>query len=121
MKAFLVIIFIIFSPTAVLSDWIKFISNEEGTLYIGSSDHTQVLDGYLYYRLLLQFTEPDKHGFWSMVEHKKIDCNIFKQTTYKFTVYKLPMGEGSGESWKPQEKWESVKGGYIQNLCIQSR
>jgi hypothetical protein len=66
---------------------------------------------------LLDFKEPDKHGYLSNLILMKFDCKWYRVKNLKYSVHKKPMGRGPINSSAPK----NIEWNYIDAYQINSK
>lgn len=90
------ILSMMFSSSSFAS-WTKVHVNSLGdTFYI---DFTSIKkhNGYVYYREMMEYLEPEPDGAWTWNTYRKVDCEKFSFKELQVTVHKEPMGGGAPE------------------------
>ena len=94
MKKLLVLLFsIIFSSTS-FAGWTWHDNSVTGDEYYIDFAKVKKIDGYPYYRWLVDLLKPDKDGDLSYIVYTKGDCKFSQIMTLSEFYYTQPMSEG---------------------------
>ena len=105
-------------------EWIKYeIKDTGGNTYYIELDTIKEHGGYVYYWELIDLLKPLKSGTMSSKAYKQGDCGVNRYKELSVIFNKQPMGEGSGETYNPPDKWRyptpgSIFGDLLMHACI---
>ena len=94
MKNFLLFIFLYSSYSAFADKWHKISHDNDGMTYYVDVDTIKKEDNFVYYRNLIDFSEPTKTGILSNIHTFKVDCVREKQIWLSNTFYSQSMATG---------------------------
>ena len=95
-----------FSPVC-WGEWVKVSKNLDGSTHSVEFDRIRQHEGYVYFWEMIDYLTPQIDGFMSGEIYKQGDCEMFRFKSLSFTVYKEPMGGGTGDSYSPENpEWK---------------
>jgi len=80
--------------------------NVKGTSFYVDLERIRKHDGHVYWWELVDFSKPTEYGHLSGKTYSQGDCKLFRSKYLSATLYKEPMGEGTGETRTISEKWD---------------
>jgi len=104
------IIFSLLFVTPAWAEWRYITSTQAGDDYYLDFDQIRWANGYVYYWLLDNYTEPlDK--FMSAKSYQKGDCDSLGYQSLQTTLYYQPMGVEKWKTWSPDPEWQYPRPG----------
>ena len=94
-----------------------------GNIYYVDFDRIRKVDGFVYFWVLTDLLKPFSSGTLSTKSYIQGDCKLFQIKYLSFSTYKEPMGEGTDDSYNPEnQEWEyplpdSVDEGLLKSVC----
>ena len=100
----LTLTFTVMFSSPSFADWKKVNENVKATFYV-DFERIRKHGGYVYYWILIDRLKPNKHGDLSEKAYQQGDCKLFRFKGLNFSSYKEPLGEGTGVTKSPPDKW----------------
>ena len=113
MKKLLIPIFSIMISLNSYGEWIKFGNSIEGSTAYIEIDTIKESNGYVYYWVMLNYSERTEYGDMSGSRYLQSDCAVGGVKTLSIVFHKKPMGEGDSETYNPPPEWEYPRPGTI--------
>ena len=110
MKKLLLIFTLSFSAamysSPVRAEWTRVIENMSGDTFYVDFERIRKHDGYVYYWTLANYLKPTETGMLSAKAYIQADCKLFRHKHLSFSFHKEPMGEGTGNTFNPDQDWQ---------------
>ena len=110
MKKLLLIFTLLFSTamssSPVRAEWTRVSKNMNGNTFYVDLERIRKHDGYVYFWDLVDYLKPTETGVWSVKVYTQGDCKLFRVKRLSFSFHKEPMGEGTGNSFNPDQDWQ---------------
>ena len=113
---------VVFSSTS-FGEWAKLSENMSGDTFYIDFEGIRKVDGYVYFWVLADRLKPNKWGDFSTKEYFQGDCEKFRMLKLSTSIYKEPMGRGSGENYNSKDAdWiyptpDSVNEAILESVC----
>ena len=122
MKKLLILLFSILISFNSYGEWTQVTEADDGDRYFIDIDTIKEYGGYLYFWGLTDMLIPMKNGDFSYKYYTQGDCGVVRAKYLSSIWYKQPMGEGSGDTLTPFDKWQyptpdSVGGVLLKYVC----
>jgi hypothetical protein len=105
MKYILLISTLMFSAGS-WAEWTEVSEDVDGNKRYVDFDRIRKVNGLVYYWLIQDYLEPNKHGDMSYKIYSKADCETMQRMKLSFSYYKLPMAEGTAAgTFTPDPEW----------------
>ena len=117
---------LVFSLTMFAStsyaEWTWVSKSVEGKTFYVDFERIRKHGEDVYFWYLNDYLKPTKHGDLSSKNYCQGNCKLFRFKFLSFSFHKEPMGEGTGESFTPQDKWiypppDSVMEDILKSVC----
>ena len=98
-------------------------SSNRGINFYVDFDRIRKVDGYVYYWVLTDYLKPTETGHLSSKIYFQGDCKLFRIKFLSVSHHKEPMGEGTGDSYSPENpEWDypypdSVMETILKTVC----
>ena len=101
--ALAVFVYLMIPSKPSFAEWVKVAEDADGdTFYIDSKIRKH--DGHIYFWHLSDYLKPIGQGFLSVKIYNEADCGKFRDRQLQYIFYAQPMGEGNGDSHKPEDQ-----------------
>ena len=102
------------------AEWFKVTESVIGdTAYIDTKIRKH--DGHIYYWHLIDYLKPFKTGTLSVKIYNEADCGKFRDRQLQYIFYAQPMGEGNGDSHKPEDQsWIYPSPGTVGAIALEA-
>jgi hypothetical protein len=103
------------------AEWFKVVakSADGHTTYIDTKIRKH--DGHIYYWHLIDYLKPFKTGTLSVKIYNEADCGKFRDRQLQYIFYAQPMGEGNGDSQKPEDQsWIYPSPGTVGAIALEA-
>ena len=98
MKKLLIFIFSIIFSSSSFAGWNQIGDDVSGNNYYINYSKVKKIDGYHYYRWMVDMVKPDNDGDLSYISYTQGDCKFSRYMTLSEYYYPQAMGEGSVET-----------------------
>jgi hypothetical protein len=101
------------------AEWFKVVHGGGYTTYIDTKIRKH--DGHIYYWHLSDYLKPNKYGDLSVKTYNEADCGKFRGRRLQYIFYAQPMGEGNGDSHKPEDQsWIYPSPGTVGAIALEA-
>ena len=101
------------------AEWKWVAKNINGTFYV-DFERIRKHDGYVYWWWMSDFPKPDESGSLSITLYSQGDCKLFRFKHLTSTLYKHPMGGGTGDTLDHSMKWKYPAPSSTGEVILQS-
>ena len=111
----------VFSSSS-FAEWTKVDENVKGTVFYVDFERIRKHDGYVYWWDVGDYLKPSNQGNLSLKIYRQGDCKFFRFKYLSGSSHKKPMGEGTGETFTPRDKWvypspDSMDETILKRVC----
>ena len=122
MKKLLILLFSLLISFNSYGEWVFFSASLNGNINYIDSETIREHGGYVYWWGLTDMPIPMETGDLSYKSYGQGDCGVNRFKFLSSIWYKQPMGEGSGDTVTPFDKWQyptpdSVGGKQLKYVC----
>ena len=94
-------------PSSSFAEWTRVSENDLGTFFYVDFTRIKKNNGYIYFWVLLDYSEPNITNALSNLIYNEGDCSIFRHKNLYILSYKEQMGQGDSHlSYRPDTEWK---------------
>lgn len=101
------ILFTLMFTSTSFAGWTKIVENEGDTYYV-DFERIRKNNGYIYFWVLFDYSEPTIMNSLSHQIYREGDCSVFRYKSLQTHSFKEQMGQGdqSHHSFRPDTEWK---------------